>query len=55
MKRDCSILIVEHDLDFIREVSDVLTVMDQGGVLESGTVQAIQRSPKVQEVYLTRA
>ena len=55
MKRDCSILIVEHDLDFIREVSDVLTVMDQGSVLDSGTVQAIQRSPKVQEVYLTRA
>ena len=55
MKRDCSILIVEHDLDFIREVSDVLTVMDQGSILDSGTVETIQRSPKVQEVYLTRA
>lgn len=55
MKRECAILIVEHDLDFIRDVSDVLTVMDQGSVLDTGTVEAIQRSPKVQEVYLTRA
>jgi branched-chain amino acid transport system ATP-binding protein len=55
MKRDCSILIVEHDLDFIREISDVLTVMDQGSVLDTGTVDAIQGSPKVQGVYLTRA
>jgi branched-chain amino acid transport system ATP-binding protein len=54
MKRHCSILIVEHDLDFIREVSDVLTVMDQGTVLDSGSVEAIQSSPKVQEVYLSR-
>ena len=55
IKSRCSILIVEHDLDFIREVSDVLTVLDQGAVLDSGSVEAIQRSPKVQEVYLTRA
>jgi ABC-type uncharacterized transport system ATPase subunit len=45
---------VEHDLDFIRGVSDVLTVLDQGTVLDSGSVEAIQASSKVQEVYLTR-
>jgi ABC-type uncharacterized transport system ATPase subunit len=50
----CSIVIVEHDLDFIRDICDVLTVLDQGRVLESGTVEHIQRSRKVQEVYLTR-
>jgi branched-chain amino acid transport system ATP-binding protein/urea transport system ATP-binding protein len=54
IKARCAILIVEHDLDFIRDVSDVLTVLDQGRVLDSGPVEAIQASEKVQEVYLTR-
>jgi ABC-type uncharacterized transport system ATPase subunit len=32
----------------------LLTVLDQGRVLDSGTVEDIQRSAKVQEVYTTR-
>ena len=55
IKQHCSILIVEHDLDFIRDVSDVLTVLDQGSVLDRGTIDEIRRSRKVQEVYLSRA
>ena len=54
IKRRCSLVIVEHDLDFIRDICDVLTVLDQGTVLESGTVAQVQKSRKVQEVYLTR-
>ena len=54
LKRSCAMVIVEHDLDFIREICDVLTVLDQGRVLDSGTVEHIQKSAKVQEVYLTR-
>ena len=50
----CSIVIVEHDLDFIRDICDCLTVLEQGKVLESGSVAAIQASEKVKEVYLTR-
>lgn len=50
----CSIVIVEHDLDFIRDICDCLTVLEQGRVLESGSVAAIQASDKVKEVYLTR-
>ena len=50
----CAIVIVEHDLDFIRDLCDVLTVLDQGKVLESGSVAQIQASRRVQEVYLTR-
>lgn len=54
IRQHCSLVIVEHDLDFIRDVCDVLTVLDQGKVLDSGTVGQIQNSRKVQEVYLTR-
>ena len=55
IKAACSLVIVEHDLDFIRDICDRLTVLDQGRVLCSGTVQEIQSNPKVEEVYLRRA
>jgi urea transport system ATP-binding protein len=55
IKAACSLVIVEHDLDFIRDICDRLTVLDQGSVLCCGTVQEIQSNPKVQEVYLRRA
>jgi branched-chain amino acid transport system ATP-binding protein len=55
IKATCSLVIVEHDLDFIRDICDRLTVLDQGAVLDSGSVQDIQSSAKVQEVYLRRA
>jgi ABC-type uncharacterized transport system ATPase subunit len=55
IKAHCSLVIVEHDLDFIRDICDRLTVLDQGRVLESGTVPEIQASRSVQEIYLRRA
>jgi ABC-type uncharacterized transport system ATPase subunit len=54
IKDRCSVVIVEHDLDFIRDICDVLTVLDQGNVLDGGTVEEIQASKRVQEVYLAR-
>ena len=51
IKAHCALIIVEHDLDFIRDICDRLTVLDQGRVLDHGTVETIQRSPKVQEMY----
>lgn len=54
IKKFCSLVIVEHDLDFIRDICDRLTVLDQGKILASGTVADIQSTPKVQEVYLRR-
>ena len=54
IKARCAIVIVEHDLDFIRDICDVLTVLDQGRVIASGSVADIQANASVQEVYLTR-
>jgi ABC-type uncharacterized transport system ATPase subunit len=50
----CAMVIVEHDLDFIRDLCDRLTVLNQGVVVDSGTVAEIQNSEKVREVYLSR-
>ncbi len=55
IKQHCSLVIVEHDLDFIRDICDRLTVLDQGKVLASGTVAEIQANKSVQEIYLRRA
>ena len=54
IKSWCSLLIVEHDLDFIRGLCDRLTVLDHGQVLDDGTVEEIQHSDKVKKVYTTR-
>ncbi|TIC87668.1 urea ABC transporter ATP-binding protein UrtD [Nocardioides sp. GY 10113] len=49
-----TIVVIEHDMDFVREYADIVTVMHAGKVLTEGTVADIQANPKVQEVYLGR-
>jgi branched-chain amino acid transport system ATP-binding protein len=51
----CSLLIVEHDLDFIKDICDTLTVLDQGQVIDSGPTHVVQNSDKVKEAYLAHA
>jgi branched-chain amino acid transport system ATP-binding protein len=55
IKQVCSLLIVEHDLDFIRDICDSLTVLDQGQVVASGPASEVQNSEKVKEAYLSHA
>jgi branched-chain amino acid transport system ATP-binding protein len=55
MKDSCSLLIVEHDLDFIKDICDSLTVLDQGQVVASGPTQQVQNSDRVREAYLSHA
>ena len=55
IKQICSLLIVEHDLDFIRDICDSLTVLDQGQVVASGPTAEVQNSERVKEAYLSHA
>lgn len=50
----CTLVIVEHDIDFIKNLCDQLTVLDQGRVLDEGSVEEIEHSIRVQEVYTSR-
>lgn len=50
--RDHAILLVEHDMDAVFALANVLTVMVNGNVLESGTPAQIRASRQVQEAYL---
>ena len=49
---DRTIVVIEHDMEFMRTFADFVTVMHGGKVLTEGTVAEIQADPKVQEVYL---
>ena len=49
---DRTIVVIEHDMEFMRRYADFVTVMHSGTVLAEGTVAEIQADPKVQEVYL---
>lgn len=50
----CSVLIVEHDLDWIRRLCDQITVLHQGRVVLTGTPAEIERDENVKEVYRAR-
>jgi urea transport system ATP-binding protein len=52
--KERTIVVIEHDMEFVRTFADVVTVMHAGKVLTEGTVAEIQANQKVQEVYLGR-
>jgi urea transport system ATP-binding protein len=49
---DRTIVVIEHDMEFMRRYADFVTVMHSGKVLAEGTVAQIQADQRVQEVYL---
>ncbi len=49
-----TIIITEHDMDFVRQYARTVTVLHMGKVLREGRVDVIQNDPLVQEVYTGR-
>lgn len=49
-----SIIVIEHDMTFVRQLASKVTVLHQGTVLCEGTVDQVQSNEKVIEVYLGR-
>ncbi len=50
--RDCAVLIVEHDMAFVRQLGSMVTVLHQGSVLVEGPMEVVQNDARVIEVYL---
>jgi urea transport system ATP-binding protein len=49
-----SVVVVEHDLEFVRALGRRVTVLHEGSVLSEGSIDHVQNDPRVVEVYLGR-
>jgi urea transport system ATP-binding protein len=49
-----SIMVVEHDMDFVNRIARTVTVLHEGSVLAEGTMSVVQSDERVIEVYLGR-
>jgi len=50
--KDHTVLVIEHDMQFVGDIADRVTVMHQGKVLSEGSIEHVKSDPKVIEVYL---
>jgi urea transport system ATP-binding protein len=47
-----TVVVVEHDMEFVRSIANTVTVLHQGAVLAEGSMEKVQNDPAVIEVYL---
>ncbi len=47
-----SVIVIEHDMEFVKRIADNVTVLHQGKLLAEGSMESVQGNPKVIEVYL---
>ncbi|CAN5398917.1 urea ABC transporter ATP-binding protein UrtD [soil metagenome] len=47
-----SVIVIEHDMDFVKQIAHKVTVMHQGKILAEGSMETVQNDPKVIDVYL---
>ena len=47
-----AIVVIEHDMDFVKKLSGNVTVLHQGAILCEGSIEQVQADPRVREVYL---
>ena len=52
IRKDRSIIIIEHDMEFVARIADKVTVLHLGKILTEGSMQQVQQNPSVIEVYL---
>jgi urea transport system ATP-binding protein len=54
LKGQHSLMVVEHDMSFIKRISEIVTVLHEGSVLAQGPLEQVQNDERVIEVYLGR-
>jgi urea transport system ATP-binding protein len=47
-----SVIVVEHDMEFVRSIANKVTVLHEGSVLTEGSMDEVQNDPRVIQVYL---
>ena len=54
LKKHHSLMVVEHDMGFVKKIADIVTVLCDGAVLAQGSLEQVQSNQRVIEVYLGR-
>lgn len=54
IKKECTVIVIEHDMDFVKQIADKVTVLHEGKILMEGGVKEVLADPTVQKVYLGR-
>ena len=52
LAKSVDIVLIEHDMEVVFEIADVITVMNQGRILAQGSPEAVAKDERVQEAYL---
>jgi urea transport system ATP-binding protein len=52
ISKNRSVMVIEHDMEFVREIADRVTVMHLGKILSEGSMEKVSKDPKVIEVYI---
>ena len=52
LQGELSVIVVEHDMEFVRSIAKRVTVLHEGSVLTEGTMDEVQNDPRVIQVYL---
>jgi urea transport system ATP-binding protein len=52
LSKNHSVIVIEHDMEFVRQIARKVTVLHEGSVLCEGTIEQVQSDPRVIEVYL---
>jgi urea transport system ATP-binding protein len=52
ISKNRSLIVIEHDMDFVKQIAHKVTVMHQGKILAEGSMDKVQSDPKVIDVYL---
>jgi urea transport system ATP-binding protein len=52
LAKDRTVVVVEHDMEFVRHIAEKVTVLHEGKVLAEGRMDKVQSDPRVIEVYL---
>lgn len=54
INKNAAVVVVEHDMEFVRQIAQKVSVFHQGNVLTEGSFEHVIRDPRVQDVYLGR-